>query len=488
MTDKIRDDIAAERVVLSGIFRHGKQALVDVNDIISINSFTQQSNQIIFRCLSVALEESDVVDIPALLSAASSIGLHDVINTKEELDFIKSLQIFPTRIETVRPQAVKLKKLEIAREIQAKVKESFDKLNFITGDESIDEIISIAESPIFNLSNELGKTSNDKPVKIFQDGIEYLDHLRENQVDQIGISTGFHRYDAAIGGGQRGGSVNLVVARPKTGKTTMAKEVAIHIAGNDIPVLMLDTEMSKEDQVNRSIASEAKILTGSVETGKFDQNPEAVNRAYEWMQSVKDMPYYYIGVAGKPFEEILSIIRRWIIQDVGLQDDGKCKPCIVIYDYFKLMDDSDLDKMQEYQAMGFQISKMTDCANKYGFSCLAFVQANRDGITKESSDIVSQSDRLLWACGSLFLLREKTNEEIAADGLENGNLKLASIRARYGPGLDGDYINVFRDGNYSVMHEINTQREALKQRAIGVAGYETEDADVDDSDDEVPFG
>jgi len=483
MADKIREDLASERVVLSGIFRHGKEALLDIADLIAITDFTQTNNQIIFKCIGEVLENSDTVDIPALLAASASLGLYDVVNTKDELEYISSLEVFPTSIESVRPHAVKLKKLGIARLIQARVRDAFTSMNEVTGDESIDEIISLAESPIFDISNDINKQSDERTVRIFADGIEYLDHLRENKTDQIGIGTGFDIYDEAVGGGQRGGSVNLVVARPKTGKTTMAKEVALYVAEDEIPVLMLDTEMSKDDQVNRSVASGANILTGSIETGKFDENPEAVRKAYEWMQKAKDLPYYYRSVAGKPFEEILSIIRRWLFQDVGIDDNGNVKPCLVIYDYFKLMDESSLDKMQEYQAMGFQISKMTDCANQYGFSCLAFVQANRDGITKESSDIVSQSDRLLWACGSLFLLREKTDEEQIADGVANGNLKLVHIDCRYGPGLDGDYINIFRDGNYSVMKELTTQKQALKAQAVVEVGYETEDATLE----EVPF-
>ena len=478
MADKIREDLASERVVLSGIFRHGKEALLDISDLISVTAFTQTNNQIIFKCIGEVLEKTNTVDIPAILAASASLGLYDVVNTKDELEYISSLKVFPTNIESVRPHAIKLKKLEIARIIQARVRDAYTSMNSVTGDESIDEIISLAESPIFDISNEINKQSEERTVKIFEGGVEYLDWLRENKTDQIGIGTGFDRYDEAIGGGLRAGSVNLIVARTKVGKTSVSKTVAIHVAEDNIPVLMLDTEMSKDDQVNRSIASQTNILTNSVETGKFDENPESVRKAYEWMQKSQDLPYYYRSVSGKPFEEILSIIRRWLFQDVGVDENGNVLPCVVIYDYFKLMDESSLDKMQEYQAMGFQISKMTDCANQYKFSCLAFVQANRDGITKESSDIVSQSDRLVWACGSLFLLREKTSEEQIADGMTNGNLKLVHICCRYGPGLDGDYINIFRDGNYSIIKELTTQRQALKVKAHGEIGYETEDVEV----------
>ena len=72
----------------------------------------------------------------------------------------------------------------------------------------------------------------------------------------IGISTGFPAYDEAIGGGLRRKCVDLVAARPKVGKSMFGDAVAMHVSKNlGIPVLVLDTEMSKEDHLNRMLAN-----------------------------------------------------------------------------------------------------------------------------------------------------------------------------------------------------------------------------------------
>ena len=79
------------------------------------------------------------------------------------------------------------------------------------------------------------------------------------------------------------------------------------------------------------------------------------------------------------------------------------------YEYLKLMSSSGItNNIQEYQALGFQITNLHNLAVKYDFPCLSFVQLNRDGITKESTDAVSGSDRLIWLCTSFSIFKLKS--------------------------------------------------------------------------------
>jgi hypothetical protein len=244
--------------------------------------------------------------------------------------------------------------------------------------------------------------------------------------------------------------------------------------------------MNKKDQINRSVASETNTKIRDVETGRFSM---LANKSdiYRKMMDIKDIPYFYKNIAGKPFEEILSIVRRWLSQEVGVDDKGNTKDCVIVYDYFKLMDQSALENMQEYQALGFQVSKLTDFCNVYQIPCIAFVQVNREGIVKETSDIVSQSDRLLWLCGSLTLLRRKTPEEIA-ESPEDGNTIMRPLDDRYGGLEPGDYINFLFHRDKSILIELGTcsQARQRKKDPSGLVG-DADDTISDDSDTEVPF-
>jgi hypothetical protein len=189
------------------------------------------------------------------------------------------------------------------------------------------------------------------------------------------------------------------------------------------------------------------------------------------MQKLSTIPYSYISVAGKPFENILNLIRRWVMQEVKMGSDGKTNECVIIYDYLKLMSSESINNnVQEYQALGFQITSLHNLCVKLDVPCLSFVQLNRDGITKESTDAVSGSDRLIWLCTSFTIFKSKSPEELAEDGPNAGNRKLVPIVTRHGAGLnDGDYINMQMVGSHSKLIELRTRND-MKNNPVGDTG------------------
>ena len=128
------------------------------------------------------------------------------------------------------------------------------------------------------------------------------------------------------------------------------------------------------------------------------------------------------------------------------------------------------NNIQEYQALGFQITSLHNLCVKLDIPCLSFVQLNRDGITKESTDAVSGSDRLIWLCTSFSIFKAKSIEEVAEDGPNAGNRKLIPIVSRHGAGLDdGDYINMNMQGSHARLTEIMTRNE-MRNAPVGDTG------------------
>ena len=120
---------------------------------------------------------------------------------------------------------------------------------------------------------------------------------------------------------------------------------------------------------------------------------------------------------------------------------------------------------------------------KYDVPCLSFVQLNRDGITRESTDVVSGSDRLIWLCTSFSIFKLKSEEEVAEDGIENGNRKLVPVVGRHGPGLDdGDYISMNMFGNIGKISEGQTRNELHNNARSREEGFEI-DAEIDPESD-----
>ncbi len=439
---------SAERAVLAGIFRYGKDAFVDVADVVNIQSFTVDSNQTIYKVFEHIFQRNDVdkIDIASVFAAASEIGLKDYLDDKDERKHLQTVLAFPIELLNVRKMAAKLRKLQLARELRVQVKVAEADLTEVTGDESVPQILSIAEKPLFDYVNSLQMNQEEGPVRIGDGLKEYIAHLAANPTEQVGISTGLHEFDKAIGGGLRPKTVNVVGARPKEGKTTLADNISKYVSSDlQLPVLMCDTEMAREDHWNRMMAMTAKVRIDDIESGAFAKNQKKLLKLNNAVDLLLKAPYDYLSIAGMDFQQVLSHMRRWVTKKVGIGPNGRTNPCVIVYDYLKLMNTEELSNknLAEFQILGFQMTELHNFAVRYDCPILAFVQLNRDGMTREGTDVVSQSDRIIWLCSNFSIFKSKSDEELASDHGESGNKKMVPIVCRHGPGLPiGDYINM----------------------------------------------
>jgi replicative DNA helicase len=454
-------DPAAERAVLAAICQYGEDAYFDVADILQDTTFTIDSNILIYKCLKQLCERNQkTIDIASIYSIAQELGLASILGKKEETQHLKAIIDFPVNLDNCRKFAAKIRKLEIARLLRKQLEEAQDKILDITGNESISGIIGIAEDSIFNFSSLLNDAESG-PEKIGENIEDYIQDLIENKVDQVGIPTGFPIYDQSIGGGLRRGTVNVIAARPKVGKTLLSDNMGKNIAMTGIPVLNMDTEMNREDHIHRLLAMMTEIEINSIETGKFAESYDKKDKIDKAAQNIKNTKFYHKSIAGKSFEDQLAIMRRWLVKEVGLNEDGTAKDCVIFYDYLKLMDSVGISQdMKEYQVLGFMMTSLHNFAVRYKVPIVAFIQLNRDGITKESTDTASGSDRIIWLCSNFTIFKRKSDEEIAEDGPNNGNRKLVPLISRHGGGLDdNDYINCHMKGWCAKIVEGQTKLE-----------------------------
>lgn len=481
----ILSDVASERAVLAGICSFGEDAYLDIADIVSETSFTVDSNIIIYKCLKRICENDHkpTIDIASILSSAQELSLDHIISKKDELQHLKAIIDFPVSSKNIRKFAAKIRKLEIARLLHKQLEAAKDKVLEVNGSESINSIIGLAEDTIFDFTSVLNDVDNNASP-IGEELEEYIDYLSENRIDQIGISTGFPIYDQAIGGGLRKSTVNVIAARPKTGKTLLSDNMGFYIAHKlQVPVLNMDTEMTKEDHLHRILAMITETEINHIETGKFAESEGTKSKIYQAAKELSKTKLFYKSIAGKSFDEQLSLMRRWVIKDVGLNDDGTAKDCVIFYDYLKLMDSQGISQdMKEYQVLGFMMTQLHNFATKYKIPIVAFVQLNRDGITKESTDTASGSDRIIWLCSNFSIFKRKSDEEIAEDGPSNGNRKLLPLVSRHGGGLDdNDYINCHMKGWCAKITEGRTRLELINNPNDG------ETFDVSDNENQIPF-
>lgn len=463
-------DISAERAVLAGVCKFGGDAFVDVEDLLDANAFADEFNAVLFKSLENFYADGldKKLDIPSIISSARSLGFESTFNTPDALRHLRAIFNYPIERETVRREAKKLFKLNMTGQLDEIAAQMRRDLRMVTGDETLNDITGLVENPVFEFVSRLNQATTDGPGHIATGIDEFLDQLESNPRDNIGISSGYAKYDYYIGGGFRRSTVSIIGARMKVGKSIFCDNIALHVAGElKTPVLNLDTEMTREEHLARVLAYvcgvrfNVEVAIREIETGKYagdEVKRRAVRQAAGWLKTI---PYEYDSVVDKSFEEQVAIMRRWVRRSVGVDDTGRTKDCLVIYDYLQPPEPGEFgESFKEYQILGYQMLALLRTASRCDIPIFTLVQLNRDGIDKESTGVAADSDRVLRKGANFTILKRKSEEELAEDGPEEGTHKLVVVIARHGEAMaHRDYINIKFDGRTARMTEGRTRNE-----------------------------
>ncbi len=451
-------DLSSERGILAGICRYGKDAYLDAADLVQPEHFTSSTNQslasVLYSILQTDLECK--IDLHKIFAIAADLGLQGQISDGQNVQYVDRILSYNVELSNVRDFAKRVRVLAETRHIIGLMSDTAGKLTkTVTGKESIAQVVSLAESDLLDYTNKM--VGNEQGVQQIGLGLdEYIDVTIKEQKENGRVSVGYPIWEEAIGGINPG--VHLLTGRPKVFKTTHAMNSALFCAGKQkIPCLVVDGEMSLDNgQWARSIAMMTQIPFNNIFTGNLDEiQRKKVNTAVRYL---KNMPLHYVTVSGKEFDEIISLIRRWLIQTVQYNSQGKINNCLVIYDYLKLNNSSPLKEMTEWQELGFRVSALHELTVKYKIPIILYSQLNR------THDIAA-SDRLRWFSSSICTMQRKSEEEIAEDGPEGGNRKLIVEDCRFGGGLDyGDYINYNLFGQINKLSELTTRNILLQSR------------------------
>lgn len=205
------------------------------------------------------------------------------------------------------------------------------------GHADADMLLEMAEQKIFEIRQ--GKQTNGL-VKIDEVMVEAFDTLQKlsgaERDKYLGISTGYSMLDKTLTGLNKSDLV-LIAARPAMGKTSFALNIAVNAAkksGKKVAIFSL--EMSKEQLVNRILASESSVESTKLRTGELSE--EEWKRLCAASADVSRLPIYIDDTPGLTVNEMKAKLRR--LPNLG----------VVVIDYLQLMTTgrrSDGNRVQE---------------------------------------------------------------------------------------------------------------------------------------------
>lgn len=420
-------DLTSERSILSICLRNPEK-IFEVEEVLEKNDLQKDTNRKLYHAILELAKESKSVKLDTTVIEAKLTELGYQENIEGVVDLADACFHFDVEESNLFQFVKNVKSVSVRKALIASIEKTQKTLQ--SGDLDLFESIELVESNILGSINLIDRKETGGVQ--MGEGIEWMQDATE---ETMGFSTGYSKLDKLIGRARRN-SLNFIGARPKTGKSFLAMNLAKNFAiDQGIPTLITDTELDKKETQKRLCAIISGVPLEYIDNGYWRSDKGMINAVECAWEVVRKAPIYHAEVIGKSTYEIINIMRSWMIKHVGLDEEGKAKDCMFIHDYLKMQSATDLKGgLAEWQALGLQMSELKNFVGKYNASMFCFGQLNRE-------HDVAGADRITWTATSVSLLENKTAEELQEHGPARGNKKLTTIMSRYSAGHDyNDYL------------------------------------------------
>jgi replicative DNA helicase len=231
-----------------------KDAIIAATEYLRPVDFYRDGHQKIYQAMISLSERGEPVDLVTLVE---ELRIHNQLEAIGGMAYLTSLaNVVPTSANVgyyariVQEKAVLRSLINTATRI---VTQCFD------ARDDVDEIMDEAERSIFEVSQRSNPQGFASMKDILKGAFDRIDKLWGNKGGVTGVPTGFPDLDNITCGLQNADLV-IIAARPSMGKTTLALNIAQHIAVNEkLPVAIFSLEMSKEQLVQRILCAQANI-------------------------------------------------------------------------------------------------------------------------------------------------------------------------------------------------------------------------------------
>ncbi|MBE9126619.1 MULTISPECIES: replicative DNA helicase [unclassified Coleofasciculus] len=323
-------NIDAEEAILGGILLD-PEAIGRVADLLVVEAFYISTHQQIYKAALVLHGSGKPTDLMSVTTWLYDHELLEKVGGESKLAQLVERTVSAVNVD--RYAGLVMDKYLRRQLIQAG--NDIVRLGYETSLE-LETVLDQAEQKIFNLTQERPQQGlvpiSETLIQTFQE-IE----TRHEGIALPGIPTNFYDLDAVTGGFQRSDLI-IIAGRPSMGKTSFAIGIARDIA-KQLPVAIFSLEMSKEQLVQRLLASEAGIESNYLRTGRIAQNQwEPLSQA---LGTLSELPIYIDDTANPTVLQMRSQVRRLQAEQGGMLG-------LVLIDYLQLMEGSGSDnRVQE---------------------------------------------------------------------------------------------------------------------------------------------
>ncbi|MFQ5743756.1 MAG: replicative DNA helicase [Acidobacteriota bacterium] len=313
-------NLEAERSVLGAILLDN-QAFNAAAEVLTPEDFYGEPNRIVFKGMVHLAERNAAID---------AVTLADELSRGNGLEHAGGPAYLASLVDGL-PRALNVDHYARIVKDKASLRNLISSANAIistamAGEDETDMIIDQAERSIFEIAEEKVKRGFLSVQDLAPDTMRELEELHERRELVTGVPTGFKRLDVLTAGLQSGDLV-IIAGRPSMGKTTLALNIAQHVAvrhGGVVGIFSL--EMSTSQLIRRLMAAEAEVDAHKLASGFLSEKD--LNALLNSLQLLSESKIFIDDSAAPTLLEMRSKARR-LKAEHGLD--------LLVIDYLQLM-------------------------------------------------------------------------------------------------------------------------------------------------------
>ena len=378
-----------------------QDVLYELMDIVTPDSFYFEKHKVIFDTMIELFGRGEAID---LLTLTSRLKERKLLEKSGGTSYLTELaESVPSASNATHYAGIIQKKYLMRRLIDAAGHVS--ELGYDEGAD-LETLLDEAEKRVYEVTN-FNTTKKFKEMKDeLQEAFERIDKLANSGDGLRGVSTGFKELDSMLSGFQPADLI-ILAARPSTGKTALALDIARKSAiehGTSVGIFSL--EMSSQQLVDRMLSAQAQVDSWKLRTGKLNQDNE-FEAIRQGLDDLSKAPIYIDDQPGNNILKMRSVSRR-LKSEKGLG--------LIIVDYLQLMSPTNSRSSDNMVQQVTEISRsLKHLARELNVPVLALSQLSRAvesrGGRPRLSDLRDSGSIEQDADVVMFLHRERNEEE-----------------------------------------------------------------------------
>lgn len=326
LPEKLPPQSIEAEMSLLGCLMIDRNAIIKVADFLTSKDLYKRSHQEIYQACQELFEKGEPIDFLSVSNRLKEKGVLEEIGGASYLtELINSI---PTASHTFNYAKIVQRKRILRDLIDAS--HEIEILGYNETQEP-EALLDQAEKRIFSIAQRT-LSQDFIPVKAgLEEAFERIDRLSKYGASLRGLSTGFIDLDNLLAGFQKSDLI-ILASRPTLGKSSLALNIAASVAVNEkLPVGIFSLEMSRDQVIDRLIASFSGVDLWKLRTGKLSDKGDDNDfvRIQQTMGILSEAPIY-INDAASPTVLQMKAMSRRLQAENGLG--------LIIVDYLQLME------------------------------------------------------------------------------------------------------------------------------------------------------